>query len=322
MKAVQYDTKSESGFRFIEDRPVPEASAGQVVIQVKAAAINPIDYKLPGFLTNKKIVGKDVAGIIHQVGEGVVDFQIGDRVFGNAKGTLCEFALCSAVEIAKIPEGLSFTQAAAMPTTYLSGYQALKDHGFKSGHKLLVIGASGGTGTAGIQLGKAMNAGEIIGVCSLKNEVLVKELGADGIVDYHTEDIVTKCGEKHFDFVYDVATGSGAGENYRDQSRKVLKDVETGEENKGVGMYVALNGPLWFWFRKFIKCEPKNTHQIICKHKKEDLEGIVDLMTRSEKGFAFLPIIDTELSFSEENVDKGFDRLKSRRAKGKVVFTM
>ena len=195
-----------------EKRPIPAVKLGFVLVKVHAAAINPVDYKLPMLAVNGNIVGLDFSGTIVEAGANCGDFVAGSAVFGNAPGTLCEFLLADVTKIAAKPPGLTFAEAAAVPTTYLTSYQALKEHGFESGSALLVIGASGGCGLAGVQLGRALGAKEVVAVCSGKNAELVTAHGASRVVDYTAETLRAALGPAAVDFVYDCATGSGAGE--------------------------------------------------------------------------------------------------------------
>jgi NADPH:quinone reductase-like Zn-dependent oxidoreductase len=313
MKAYVYDKSSSDGRSWNENVAKPtQMKSYELIVKVVAAGINPVDYKLPHFMVKNRAVGLDFSGIVTEIGSDVKDFAVGDKVFGNTAGTMCEYTVCNSKKIAKVPEGLSMVEAAAMPTTYLTSYQALKGHGFKEGMSVLVIGASGGCGTSGVQIAKALGASEIVGVCSKKNEEFVKELGADSIVDYNSQTIVDVCGTNHFDQVYDTASSSGGGEAYYKQSMQVLK--------KKTGVYTYLNGGLLSFIRKLTIGTPKSRDLILTEHSKTDLESIIGLMTAQGEKFAFRPNIHQALPFDKENIEAGFAELKSRRAKGKIVF--
>ena len=148
---------------------------------MKAAAINPVDYKLPRSVAGK-VVGFDVSGVIEKVGADVKDFQVGDDVFGSVSvvnresGSLAEYAVLKMDGVAKKPEWLSFQHAAALPIAYLTGYQSLQMGNVKEGSSVLVIGASGGCGVAGVQLANAMGATRIVGICSGKNFDFVRDV--------------------------------------------------------------------------------------------------------------------------------------------------
>jgi D-arabinose 1-dehydrogenase-like Zn-dependent alcohol dehydrogenase len=188
---------------FKTDHPKPSHDTlkpNEVLLQVKSAAINPIDYKLPR-LIGGKVVGIDVSGIVEEVGENVTAFQKGDHVFGRAingkgafSGSLAEWSVASMNEIAKKPDYLQFDEAAAMPTAYLTGMNSLRDAGkMKEGSTVLIIGASGGCGLAGCQIAKGLGAGRIVGVCSGKSMEFVRtNAGIDELIDYTDKEAMHK----------------------------------------------------------------------------------------------------------------------------------
>merc|ERR1712002_264104 len=131
------------------------------------------------------------------------------------KGSLAEITVAKSDEIAAKPSSITFTEAAAMPVTFLTSLQALRDYGkVEKNDRVLVIGASGGCGISAVQLARVLGAGDIVGVCSGRNAEFVKSMGATHVVDYTKEDIVSYCqGEDgaieesmKFDVVYDAAT--------------------------------------------------------------------------------------------------------------------
>merc|ERR1719320_835376 len=168
---------------------------------------------------------------------------------------MAELALCKSDSIALKPRDLSFLEAAALPTAYITGLQGLRDQGgLQEGGKVLVIGASGGCGIAGVQLAKSLGASEIVGVCSGKNKDMVLEQGATKVVDYTAENIKDVFPEEYFDVVYDTATGSGGGEDYFSISESLLK------KNK---KNVILNGGAWTWISYFIGLQKANKKNVI-----------------------------------------------------------
>ena len=178
-----------------DDYPQPQhdiLEPNEILLHVRSAAINPVDYKLPRLLAGK-VVGIDVSGIVSKVGRDVTTFQAGDHVFGRAingkgkfSGSLAEYTIASSEEIAKKPDFLEFHEAAALPTAYLTGINSLRDAGkMKKGSAVLIIGVSGGCGLAGCQLAKAMGASRVVGICSGKNFEFVRTHGGiDELVDY------------------------------------------------------------------------------------------------------------------------------------------
>ena len=182
------------------DRPSP--GDGQVLLQVAAASLNPLDWHfttgtpyllrlVAGLRRPKQVVrGADVAGTVVEVGPGIDSVQPGDRVVGVALGSFAELAVARADALARLPESVSFLDAAAMPVAGVTALQALRDHARVSpGQRVLVNGAAGGVGTFAVQLAVVMGA-EVTAVCSTRNVDMVAELGAHQVVDYTAADWV------------------------------------------------------------------------------------------------------------------------------------
>ena len=315
---------------------IPSCGSNEVLVRIKAAAINPVDYKAPKIILGTR-VGFDFSGVVESVGSSVTKFAAGDEVFGATKGSLADFAISDPDRIAKKPQSLSFSEAAALPVTYLTSLQGLRDYGsLKKGARILVIGASGGCGIAALQLAKSMGAGKIVAVCSGKNSDLVKSHGADEVIDYTKHNVtdyfrakstggdVDECFK--FDVIYDAATHSGAGEDYKTNSLELL--CNEGGPNKTHGQYVAINGKVDMWMRLFTRIGQKtNQHLFLADPNTTDLECLSKLANEGwtdENGEQkrLAPVVAEFLPFSSENVDKGFELLKSRRVVGKIVFDM
>lgn len=195
---------------------LPELSAHQVLVKVKATSVNPIDWKLrEGYLQQMMpwefpiILGWDVAGIIEEVGSQVSDWKVGDWVAARPDttrfGTYAEHTIVDDHLLAKLPEEVSFKDAGALPLAGLTAYQALFTHGkLQAGQKVLIHAGAGGVGTYAIQLAKEAGA-YVITTASPKNHQLLKELGADEVIDYHTTDFETTLSE--IDLVLDTMAG-------------------------------------------------------------------------------------------------------------------
>jgi NADPH:quinone reductase-like Zn-dependent oxidoreductase len=194
----------------------PEVVEGAVLVRVRAAALNPLDWygltgtplvgRLQSGLRRPKRarLGLDFAGTVEAVGEDVTELRPGDEVYGLTEGALAEYVCARADrEVAPKPANLSFEEAAAVPVTALTALQGLRDKGrLQPGQKVLVNGASGGVGTFAVQIAKALGA-EVTGVCSTRNVELVRSLGADHVVDYTQEDFTR--GERRYDLLLDIA---------------------------------------------------------------------------------------------------------------------
>lgn len=185
-------------------------------MKVAATSINPIDWKLrEGYLKQMFpwsfpiILGWDVAGEIVEVDQKVKDYHVGDRIFARPEttrfGTYADYTIVDSNLLAPVPESIAFTEAAAVPLAGLTALQALFDHGsLKAGEKVLIHAGAGGVGTYAIQLAK--NAGAyVITTASPRNHELVKKLGADEVIDYHTTDFEEVLTD--IDLVFDTMGG-------------------------------------------------------------------------------------------------------------------
>ena len=194
------------------DVPRPAVRSGQVLVKSAYIGVNPKDVIVRkgkfARMTGKKfplIVGHDIAGQVIASGPKT-DLQVGDKVYGMindfAGRAYAQYAAVDIDQLARIPDGLSMQEAAAIPLAAQTALQALRDDGkLKSGQRVLINGASGGVGTFAVQIAKIMGA-HVTAVCSEKNRALVEELGADVHVDYKTTDILA--GPGRYDIVFDV----------------------------------------------------------------------------------------------------------------------
>ena len=315
-----------------KDQPHPlpdtaELKPNELLIKVKSAAINPVDYKLPRFIGGK-VVGFDVSGTVERVcpaDKDDTEFRVGDSVFGRVgmkeSGSLADYAIVTLDRIWHKPDWLSFEEAAAIGTSFLTGVHAFKLGNVKEGSSVLVIGASGGCGLAGIQLAVAMKA-SVVGICSGKNFEFVK--GKSGIeqadtaslelVDYTDEKAMSEFKEKSvgkFDCIYDTATGSGHGENYVPSMAKLLKD-QTGE-------YVQINGGL-ATVLSYLTGTMKPQRNFFFNSDDDNQAGLAEI-AKLLKSTGVKPYLESK-PFDEKSVAEGFEQLKGRRTKGKIVFNM
>lgn len=171
--------------------PVPELAPGLVLVAVKTASVNPVDFKMmAGHMGTPfpLVPGRDLAGNIVEVGEGVTEFEEGDAVFGSAvwgpAGTFAEYVECDPKGLAKIPALLSNEAAASLPTSVFTAQSALFDvGGIGEGTRILIAGASGGVGGIAVQLAKRAGA-YVVGTASSANRAYVLDLGADEFLAY------------------------------------------------------------------------------------------------------------------------------------------
>lgn len=197
MKAVRIHAYGGLETLVYEDTPRPEPGAGQVLIQVCAAGVNPMDWKIRSGWFEKVfnysmplILGTDVSGIVTAVGSGVTHLQPGQGVYGVADMTLsgayAEYALGLAGAIAPLPQSLSYIEAATVPIVAMTAWQGLFDIGkLTQKQTVLIHGAAGGVGSFAVQFAKLHNL-EVIATTSAHNQDYVRILGADRVIDYHS----------------------------------------------------------------------------------------------------------------------------------------
>ncbi|MBV8630486.1 MAG: NAD(P)-dependent alcohol dehydrogenase [Silvibacterium sp.] len=198
MKAAIYTKRSSGKVLEVVDMAAPTPKPGEVLIKVRAASVNPLDWRLKSHRP-----GVDVAGEVTSVGSRVTRFKPGDAVFGLGKGAFAEYAAARESRLAKKPESISFEDAASLPIAGLTALQGLRDRGkLEPGQKVLINGAAGGVGTFAVQIAKALGA-EVTGVCSTRNVEMVRSLGADFVVDYTQQDFAQ--GRQLYDLILDNA---------------------------------------------------------------------------------------------------------------------
>ena len=218
MQAIYFTEYGSPDVLHFGPQPTPVPAAGQLLVKVHASSVNPIDWKLrqgdmklvSGFCF-PKVPGRDLAGTVEQVGEGVTQLKAGDRVFGMADGSLgganAEYALVSAKAAALIPDNISFEQAAAVPLAALTALQALRDKGaLTEGDRVLVVGAAGGVGTLAVQLARLLGAGYVAGTASPANLPLLASLGVDDAINYKERDFTQV--PSQYDIIFDAVAGS------------------------------------------------------------------------------------------------------------------
>jgi NADPH:quinone reductase-like Zn-dependent oxidoreductase len=217
MRAVVFDRYGPPEVLRLEEveRPVPKDD--EVLIKVHASTVNRGDtglrsaeYFISRFFTGllrpkRKIPGTELAGEVEEVGAAVTEFEVGDHVFGVSASTAGAYAeyVCmkESASLAHMPTGMSFEEAAAVPDGAILALSYLRRVDLRKRRKVLVYGASGSIGTAGVQLVRYFDA-DVTAVCNTKNLELVKSLGADRVIDYTREDF-TKNGEA-YDFIFDA----------------------------------------------------------------------------------------------------------------------
>lgn len=203
MKAVRIHEYGGPEVLVYEEVPTPEPGPSQILVRVAAATVNPVDVSVreDRFPTPKqppKTLGSDGAGVVERVGEGIDSVRPGDRVAFSglgigSEGSYAEYALIAETQVVHLPEGLSFVDAAAIGMAFPAAYYALVTRGaLREGETVLVQGASGGVGSASVQLAKALGARVLATASGPGPADLVLGLGAEAVIDFRTEDVAAR----------------------------------------------------------------------------------------------------------------------------------
>ncbi|MCU9612002.1 NADP-dependent oxidoreductase [Caldibacillus lycopersici] len=288
------------------NQPVPKEN--EVIVELHATSINPIDWKLrEGYLKSMLpfdfpiILGWDAAGVVHEVGAKVKDYQVGDRVFARPattnRGTYAEYTAVDASLLAKIPDNISFAEAASVPLAGLTAWQCLFHFGnVKEGDNVLIHAGSGGVGSFAIQFAKHVGA-FVATTAGTANVEFLKSLGADLVIDYKKQDF------ENSGIVFDFVLDSLGGE-IQEKSFKVLKQGGTlasivSEPNKQQAEQRNIKaGLVW------LIPNGKQLAEIAALLKNGDVKAII--------GHTF--------PFSEKGVKDAHALSETHHAKGKIVI--
>jgi NADPH:quinone reductase-like Zn-dependent oxidoreductase len=320
MKAAVYNRYGSPDVVQITDVEKPVPKDNEVLIRVRAASVNPLDWHFmrgtpyimriqAGLLKPKDTrLGVDVAGQVEAVGRNVTQFKPGDEVFGACRGAFAEYACTSESALVMKPDNVTFEQAASVPVAAFTALQGLRDKGkIQPGQKVLINGAAGGVGTFAVQIAKSFGA-HVTGVCSTRNVDMVQSIGADQVIDYTQEDF-TRSGQR-YDLILDCV-----GNHSLLACRRVLNPK---------GIYIAVGGPTGRWMigplasaiialvlSRFVS---QDLVMVLARRSKEDLTVMHELM----KAGKVIPVIDRRYTLSE--VPEAIRYLEEGHARGKVVI--
>ena len=320
MKAVVFREYGQSDVLHMEEVPKPVPADNEVLVKVHAASINSWDWELLrgipfvnrmmfGLSRPKKInvLGCDIAGKVEAVGSNVKKLQPGDKVFGDLSGGkwggFAEYTCAREEELTLKPDCLTFEEAAAVPQAGLLALQGLLKGGIQKGQKVLINGASGGSGTFAVQIAKYYGA-EVTGVCSTKKMDLVRELGADHVMDYTQEDFTRST--RQYDLIIDAQAHHSIFDYRRALSAKGVY-VMHGGCNSSINQVMFL-GPL-------ISLFGSKKLSLLMHKANRDMALMVELI---ESG-RVAPVIDKCYPLNETaEAMRYFGELRS--ARGKVVI--
>ena len=316
MRAVVYDRYGPPEVLRLEDveRPLPEED--QVLVRVRATTVNRTDAGLrsaeffisrffTGLLRPKnRIPGIEFAGEVEAVGAAVTGFVVGDHVFGVTGGAYAEFAcIRESGPIAHKPAGMSFEEAASVYDGAALALACLRTAGPLEGRDLLVYGASGSVGTAGVQLAKHFGA-HVTAVCNTKNVELVRSLGADEVIDYLREDF-TKNGK-----TYDVIFDAVGKESFRRARRSLRPGGTFVDTDPGFLWNLPLLAVLTRWIGS------KRVRMGITKYAKNDVVFLKELIDAGR----YRAVIDR--TFPLEDVVVATHYVETGQKTGNVVLTL
>lgn len=322
MKAIVCNKYGSPDVLELKEVEKPFPTENQVLIKVHAASLNfgnlvllkgkPLLARFAFGLMKPKysIPGGDIAGTVEAVGKDVKLFKIGDKVFGDLSccgwGGFAEYVTVPEYVLALKPNNISFEEAAAVPMAGVTALQGLRDKGkIKSGHKVLIYGASGGVGTFAVQIAKAFGA-EVTGVCSTRNVEILRSIGADHIIDYSKERFTQH--KEYYDLVLGV-NGSNSLSAYKQVLKLNGKFVHVGGSESQlyqtlfIGPFISMTGS-------------KKISSLLQRANQKDLNDVKELLETGK----VKPIIDKRFKLSE--ITKAFKYFQEGHAQGKVVITI
>ncbi len=324
MKAVLCKQFGPPDSLAIEELPSPRAGPGEVVIAVKAASLNFPDVLI---IQNKYQFkpplpfspGSELAGVVKEVGAEVKGWRPGDKVMAfTTYGAFAEEVKTEAVRLLKIPQGMSFTQAAAFILTYGTTDHALRDRAaLAAGETLLVLGAAGGVGLAAIEIGKALGARVIAAASSEEKLAVCREHGADATINYATEDFRERTKAltdgRGPDVIYDPVGGPYSEPAFRSiawRGRHLVVGFAAGEIPKLPLNLALLKGAsvVGVFWGDFARREPKQFAASVGQLNKWFVEGKLK------------PHVDQTMPL--EQAREALNLMAARKVKGKLVLTV
>jgi NADPH:quinone reductase-like Zn-dependent oxidoreductase len=327
MMAIVYSSYGSPDVLRCEEIEKPVPGDKEVIIRVRAASVNPLDWKLMSggpFIVRMllglgkpkvKRPGVDVAGKVEAIGKQVTQFKEGDEVFGTCRGAFAEYATSASVPglksvLLKKPDNVTFEQAASAPVAALTALQGLRDKGrIQPGQSVLINGAAGGVGTFAVQIAKVFGA-QVTGVCSTRNVDMVRSIGADRVIDYTQED-VTKSGQR-YDLLLDCVGNHSLSACRRILNREGrLVMVGAPKDISLTGILASVLGALVL--SPFLR---QKMSFLIAKVNQEDLTVLSNLMATGK----IKPVIDRRYRLSE--AADAFRYMEEGHARGKVLITL
>lgn len=321
MKAALMVGRGRTASFKIADVELPSISSDEVLIQIFASSVNPVDWQtnrilsfLPKLiLPEPLILGSDLSGVVVEKGAAVKDLEVGDAVYGTngitidslfdesvVSGAYAEYAAVKAAKVSIKPKNITFSQAASIPLVALTALQGLQKADVKEGDNVLVIGGSGGVGSMAVQIAKA-KAALVTAVCSTNNIAFVEQLGAHKVIDYTEEDYLNK--KASYDVVFDTI------------GHQVVSSCSNLLRPGGVFVDCAmpsLAGSVGLTRRYLFSLKHRKVF-FLYNSSRRDLESITQLIESNN----LKPVVSHEIGLSEINV--GHKQSEGGRTVGKIA---
>ncbi len=333
MKAYTLTGYGDAEKAQMRDVSMPKPGVGQVLVKVKAAGLNPVDYKIregklkPILKLDLPItMGNELSGVVEANGRGASRFPVGTRVcarLGKEKmGAFAEYAVVEEEYLAAIPPSLDFKQAAAIPLAGLTALQALRDElKVGPGFRVLITAGTGGVGTFAIQIARALGA-HVITTASSRGRELVEKMGADEVVDYENEKFENVIDP--VDGAFDLIGGDTLSRAFKvvKEGGRVVSIAGTPEPRTATqdlnGRY-GLAAVFWAMsrdLRKQARGEGVDYRYLFMHPSGSELTYLVTLAERGQ----MTPVIDETFAF--DKIGDAMEKLENGHAKGKIVVTM
>lgn len=329
MKALVLKRYTKSGQLHFETLPKPAIKDNEILVKIHAVGLNPIDYMIPKGIFKPilhfslpAVMGSDLAGVVTETGRKVTRFKVGDAVYASLfdmdTGSLSEYAAVPESAAALKPSTLDFIQSASLPMVALTSWQAFERAKLKAGQKVFIPAGSGGIGTFAIQLAKVLGV-HVATTTSAANADLVRDLGADIVIDYKTQNFVEKLSD------YDMVLGTVRGDGIQ-KAIEILKphgevvsligppDLPFAKQRK---MNLMLKGVFWLMSKKINAQAQKRNVKYTFHFVHPDGHRLNEIATLIDAG-EIKPVIDKVFPF--EQTINALSYLEAGHAKGKVVI--
>lgn len=303
MKAVRIHAYGASNVLTLEDIPTPRPGDGEVLVKIQAASINPIDYKIREGKVKQPLpmtMGRDLSGVVEDLGANVTGFAKGDAVFGllgRDRGSYADYVATRVDVLAAKPKNLGHDEAAAVPLAAITAFQGMVDHGgMRAGQRVLIHGGGGGVGHIAIQIAKARGCW-VATTISGRDKDFVLGLGADKAIDYRTERFEDQLSD--LDLVYDLIGGETQARSFA-----VLKP--------GGALISTLQEP----DREKAREKNLRTAHYMADANRRELSDIAQLIEAGK----IKPHVAARFALAD--AAKAQDKLEKEHVQGKIVLTI